>query len=280
MTVLLHSVLLLFHLLLTVFSKKMRTRRPKKSISLIFPPPPLLPDRATLKMTAALYCTACVCRVMLASSSNHLKHEKTIPFRSQKNQFLQATSMLSRSCFQPAPTPTPHPPLVQRRLLQLLGVWEKRQSERKGDDCHPECETSTPNNSAFITQQACSGPLARCCCFRKRGMRANSRSCHPTYSLLFHTSFVHNHTYMSITQCFQVKALISAGTACKRTRLLNFACETQSNPYEYQTSGVKLTTTNGAGSNAAHVAAAAFPGLQAHANTHNQFHLYVPQIQV
>jgi hypothetical protein len=37
---------------------------------------------------------------------------------------------------------------------------------------------------------------------------------------------------------------------------------------------VKLTTTNGAGSNAAHVAAAAYPGLQARANTQNQFHLY------
>ncbi len=116
--VLLHCLLLLFPLLLTVFSKRMRTSRPRMSIILIFLPPLLLPDRVTLKRTAALYCTVHACRVMLTSSSNHLQYEK---IRSQKT-ILQATSMLSRSCFQPEPTPTPHPPLVQRRLLQLLGV--------------------------------------------------------------------------------------------------------------------------------------------------------------
>jgi hypothetical protein len=59
-----------------------------------------------------------------------------------------------------------------------------------------------------------------------------------------------------------------------------YETETLYNPHEYKTSGVKLTTTNGAGSNAAHVAAAAFPGLQARANTHNQFHLHIPQTQM
>jgi hypothetical protein len=54
-------------------------------------------------------------------------------------------------------------------------------------------------------------------------MRANSRSCRPTHSSFFHTSFAHNHTRVPITQCFQVKALISAGIAYPRPLHPNFA---------------------------------------------------------
>jgi hypothetical protein len=88
----------------------------------------------------------------------------------------------------------------------------------------------------------------------------------PSQSLEFFECLL-PHTYgFSIACVVQVQALISSGTPQLQPHP-KFERSMQTCSVQPQYSGVKLTTTNGAGSNAAHVAAAAFPGLQPRYNT-------------
>ena len=83
----------------------------------------------------------------------------------------------------------------------------------------------------------------------------------PSQSLdFFEHLFPHTHG-LSIACVAQVQALISSGMPQLQPHP-TFERSMQASNFQPQYSGVKLTTTNGAGSNAAHVAAAAFPGLQ------------------
>jgi hypothetical protein len=131
-TVLLHSVLLLFPLLLTVFSKNMKTMRPKTSIILIFPPPLLLPDRVTLKRTAALYCTAHACRVMLTSSSNHLHMKRPVLSAVLKNiHFYRRRQCSHGVAFSRRQPPPRTPPSWNGGSCSCWGFGKKGNKEEK-----------------------------------------------------------------------------------------------------------------------------------------------------